>query len=143
MYISIVPKDNVTLAIVNTYRTMFESRISAGANEKLPCAENPRISSWFDDRERHAKKVSHKLVWGIQELISHGPSTNLLVLSQSGRKLVTRTLDALDLAQRVESRTGSSHMRMHAIFCMSKHSTTMQTLIVQDFDFAGDLTTQN
>ena len=30
--------------IVDNYRTMFESRISAGATEKLPCSENLRIS---------------------------------------------------------------------------------------------------
>ena len=32
--------------IVDNFRTMFESRISAGATEKLPCLENFRISSW-------------------------------------------------------------------------------------------------
>ena len=106
--IGIVPKDNVTLAIVDTYRTMFESRISAGANEKLPCAENPRISSWSDDRERHAKKASHKFVWGI--LISHGPSKNLLVLSQSGLKLVAN-------AWRVGSRTFITYACACNIFC--------------------------
>ena len=35
---------------------MFESRNSAGANEKLPCSENLSISSWSDDMEGHAKK---------------------------------------------------------------------------------------
>ena len=42
--------------IVDNYRTMFESRISAGVTEKLPCSENIRISSWFYDMEGHAKK---------------------------------------------------------------------------------------
>ena len=42
--------------IVDNYRTMFESRISAGATEKLPCSENLRISSWSFDMEGHAKK---------------------------------------------------------------------------------------
>ena len=42
--------------IVDNYRTMFESRISAGATEKLPCSENLRISSWSYDTEGHAKK---------------------------------------------------------------------------------------
>ena len=32
--------------MVDNYRTMFESRISAGATEKLPSSENLRISSW-------------------------------------------------------------------------------------------------
>ena len=42
--------------IVDNYRTMFESRISAGATEKLPCSENMSISSWSYDMEGHAKK---------------------------------------------------------------------------------------
>ena len=42
--------------IVDNYRTMFESRISAGAIEKLPYSENVRISSWSYDMEGHAKK---------------------------------------------------------------------------------------
>ena len=35
---------------------MFESRISAGATEKLPRSENLSISSWSYDMEGHAKK---------------------------------------------------------------------------------------
>ena len=35
---------------------MFESRISVGATEKLPCSENLSISSWSYDMEGHAKK---------------------------------------------------------------------------------------
>ena len=42
--------------IVDNNRTMFESRISAGATEKLPCSENLSISSWSHDMEGHAKK---------------------------------------------------------------------------------------
>ena len=42
--------------IVDNYRAMFESRISAGATEKSPCSENLRISSWSYDMEGHAKK---------------------------------------------------------------------------------------
>ena len=42
--------------IVDNDRTMFESRIFAGATEKLPCSENLRISSWSYDMEGHAKK---------------------------------------------------------------------------------------
>ena len=41
---------------LDNYRTMFESTISAGATEKLPCSENLRISSWSYDVEGHAKK---------------------------------------------------------------------------------------
>ena len=42
--------------IVDNYRTMFESRISARATEKLSCSENLCISSWSYDMEGHAKK---------------------------------------------------------------------------------------
>ena len=42
--------------IVDNDRTMFESRISAGATEKLPCSENLCICSWSCDMEGHAKK---------------------------------------------------------------------------------------
>ena len=42
--------------IVDNYRTMFDSRISAGATEKLPFSENLRMSSWSYDMEGHAKK---------------------------------------------------------------------------------------
>ena len=42
--------------IVDNYRTMFESRISEGATENLPCSENLCISSWSYDMEVHAKK---------------------------------------------------------------------------------------
>ena len=41
--------------IVDNHRTMLESRISAGAIEKLPCSENMRISSWSYDMKGHAK----------------------------------------------------------------------------------------
>ena len=42
--------------IVDNYRTMFESRISAGGTENLPYSENIRISSWSYDMEGHAEK---------------------------------------------------------------------------------------
>ena len=42
--------------IVDNYRTMFESRISAGGVEKLPFPQNLRISSRSYDMEGHAKK---------------------------------------------------------------------------------------
>ena len=42
--------------IVDNYRTMFESRISAGRLEKLPFPQNLRISSWSYDMAGHAKK---------------------------------------------------------------------------------------
>ena len=42
--------------IVDNYRTMFESRISACGVEKLPFSQNTRISSWSYDMVGHAKK---------------------------------------------------------------------------------------
>ena len=43
--------------IVDNYRTMFESRISAGKAERLPCSENIRISSWSFDMGRSSKEM--------------------------------------------------------------------------------------
>ena len=42
--------------IVDNYRTMFESRISAGGLEKLPFSQNLRISSWSYDMAGHEKE---------------------------------------------------------------------------------------
>ena len=42
--------------IVDNYRAMFESRVSAGETEKLSYFENFCISSWSYDMEGHAKK---------------------------------------------------------------------------------------
>ena len=44
--------------IVDNYRNMFESKLSAVATEKLPCSAKPdaNISSWSYDMEGHAKK---------------------------------------------------------------------------------------
>ena len=42
--------------IVDNYRTMFESQISAGGVEKLPFPQNHRTSSWSYDMAVHAKK---------------------------------------------------------------------------------------
>ena len=42
--------------IVDNYRTMFESQISAGGTEKLPCSKHVRFDSWSYDMEGHAKK---------------------------------------------------------------------------------------
>ena len=44
--------------IVDNYKIMFESRISAGATEKLPCSKNVRISSWS-----MTWKVMQRSVW--------------------------------------------------------------------------------
>ena len=58
--------------IVDNYRTMFESIISAGATEKLQCSENLRISSWSYDMEDHDKKCVERFCelanWTTQQL---------------------------------------------------------------------------
>ena len=46
----------VSQNIADNYRTMFESRISAGGAQKLPFTQNLRISSRSCDMEGHAKK---------------------------------------------------------------------------------------
>ena len=49
-------KCEISKDIVEYYRTMFESRISAERTEKLPYSENSRIFSWSCDMARDAKK---------------------------------------------------------------------------------------
>ena len=49
-------KSEISKDIADNYRTMFESRISAGGTEKIPCSENHHIASWSYDMEGHAKK---------------------------------------------------------------------------------------
>ena len=56
----------VSQDIVDNYRTMFESRISAGRVEKLPLPQNLRISSWSYDMEGHAKKCVERY-WELAE----------------------------------------------------------------------------
>ena len=59
--------------IVDNYRTMFESRISAEGLEKLPFPQNLRISSWSYDMESHAKKCVERYC----ELANKNYSTTL------------------------------------------------------------------
>ena len=53
-------KENVKQAkmLYTNTENMFQSSISAGTIEKLPCSGKPdeNISSWFHDMEGHAKK---------------------------------------------------------------------------------------
>ena len=48
--------------IVDNYRAMFESRISAVDTEKLPYSENFRTSSCSYDMQGHAKKCVNDIV---------------------------------------------------------------------------------
>ena len=54
--------------VADIYRSMFESRISAGATEKSPCSENLRISSWSYDMEGHAEKWNDIVSWQTKRL---------------------------------------------------------------------------
>ena len=47
---------------MDNFTNMFESRISAGAKQKLPCSGKPDadISSWSYDMEGHAKKCEER-----------------------------------------------------------------------------------
>ena len=49
-------QSEISKDIVDNYRAMFESRISAAGTETLPYSQNLRISSWSYDMEGHAKK---------------------------------------------------------------------------------------
>ena len=49
-------KCEISKDIVDNFRTMFESRMSAGRLEKLPFPQNLRISSWSYEMAGHAKE---------------------------------------------------------------------------------------
>ena len=55
VYLGCTQRHCETSNIVDNYRTMFESRISAGATEKLPSSEKLSISTWSYDVEGHAE----------------------------------------------------------------------------------------
>ena len=78
----------VSQNIVDNYRTMFESRISAGGLEKLPFSQNTRISSWSYDMVGHAKKCVNDIVSWQTRL--HNNSTKYLlhasIITTSKRK---------------------------------------------------------
>ena len=53
----------ISKSTVDNYRTMFESRISAGGLEKLPFPQNLRISSWSYDIGRSCKEMCGTILW--------------------------------------------------------------------------------
>ena len=60
LYLGCTQRDcNPNEFIIEEYRKMFESRISAGATEKLPGLENPhaKTMAWSYDMEGHASNM--------------------------------------------------------------------------------------
>ena len=57
----------ISKEIVDNYRTMLESRISAGGVKKLPFTQNLRISSWSYDMADHAKKCVERYCDTVKE----------------------------------------------------------------------------
>ena len=53
--------------IVDNYRAMFESRISAGGIEKLPCSENFRISFMVLWHRRSCEEMCGAILWVSQQ----------------------------------------------------------------------------
>ena len=74
--------------IVDNYRTMLESRISAEGTEKLPFPQNLRISSWSYDMEGHAKKCVERYCELANNTIRqlHKVSTPALMTTTSKKK---------------------------------------------------------
>ena len=61
---------------VDNYRTMFESRISAGGVEKLPFPQKLRFYSWFYDMAGHEKEWNDIVSWRTRR---HNNSTKYLL----------------------------------------------------------------
>ena len=166
--------------IVDNYRTMFESRISAEGAEKLPFPQNLRVSSWslwhgwscWKCVERYwelANKTTQQLYkistpciddhhFKEEEMksvgeVSHACSPIVLnrsCLTRIGRPDIQWTVNKL--ARSVTKWTKLvtngwidwfhkfiTHVNTDTILLCGKYCQTMQTGIVQDSDFAGDL----
>ena len=110
--------------IVDNYRTVFESRISAGRTEKLPCSENLSITSWSYDVEGHAKKcVERDIVANYRDMFESRISVG------AKEKPPSRALEKLD-AETISS--WSYDMEGHAQKCVEIHcelaNKTTQTI---------------
>ena len=82
--------------IVDNYRNMFESRISAGALEKLPVSEksDANISSWSYDIEGHAKKCVERYCELANNQLNNCTKSQLHVLTTINSK--KKTWDLLE-----------------------------------------------
>ena len=137
--------------IVDNYRTIFESRISAAGVEKLPYPQNLRISSWSYDMEGHAKKCVerycelanstkyqlHALMTIISKKKNWNPCENCqkYVLKLFWNAYIWHVLEDLifygqwtNLWQTIISfdLLNSSHMWLQTISSCGKHCQTMQ-----------------
>ena len=61
--------------LVNNYRTMFESRISAGGVKKLPFPKHVRISSWSYDMVGHVVSLPTKRLNNSTQYLLHASMT--------------------------------------------------------------------
>ena len=70
LFLSVIfPGSRISKDIVDNYRTMFESRISAERIEKLPFPQNLRISSWSYDMLVMQRNVWNDIVsWQTRRL---------------------------------------------------------------------------
>ena len=86
-------KCEISKDIVDNYRTMFESRNSAGGLEKLPFPQNLRISSWSYDMAGHAKKCVERYCELANKTTQqlYKVSTPCIDEAVSSQRLVTKT----------------------------------------------------
>ena len=91
--------------IVDNYRTMFESRISAGGVEKLPFPQNLRISSWSYDMAGHAKKCVERyceLANKTTQQLHKGRSPTMRHVSRTHRVALDWLFDRINLDPKIQ-----------------------------------------
>ena len=155
--------------VVDNYRAMFESRISARGTQKLPHSENFRISSLTFDMEGHAKKcverycelanrTTQKLYIKEEELKSVGELSQVcsqivlkcLYLARNGRPDILWSVNKL--ARSITKWTRACDKRLNRLISYIHHTCEYKQYchvgntakqcrlgLFQDSDFARDL----
>ena len=140
--------------IVDNYRTMFESRISAGGVEKLPFPRNHRISSWSYDMAGHAKKCVERYCElankTTQQLYASMTTTSKRNAICIGRPDILWSVN--ELARSIIKWTKACDKRLNRFISNIHHTCEYKQYyhvgntakqcrlgLFQDSDFAGDL----
>ena len=150
---------------VDKYRTMFESRISAGGTEKLPFPQNLRISSWSYNMEGHAKKcveryceLANKTIQQLYKVSTpciddhHFKEEEMKSVGELSKVCSQIVLKNLYLARSITKWTKACDKRIsrwisyihhtceHKQYCHVGNTAKQCRLgLFQDSDFAGDL----
>ena len=103
--------------IVDNYRNMFESRISAGGTGKPPCSEklDASMSSWSYDVEGHAKKMHGTILRTGEQNNSTSTQSRKLLHALTTITLRKKKWDLLESCQKFARKLSSNVCNWHAL----------------------------